>query len=159
MRRPPRKGPHRAATEAGRGAALFQSPRRFCYCWGRQTDLSGVHSVALTRSPLAPERFPALPAIAGLRFATAACGIKYKGRTDVCLMVLAPGSTVAGVLTRPKTASAPVEWCRAQLPPGRARAILVNSGNANAFPRTSGATRTEERRVGEGGVSTCRFRG
>lgn len=96
--------------------------------------------MALTRSPLAPERFPALPAIAGLRFATAACGIKYKGRTDVCLMVLDPGSTVAGVLTRSKTASAPVEWCRAQLPHGRARAIIVNSGNANAFTGKSGET-------------------
>ncbi|MGF1631672.1 MAG: bifunctional glutamate N-acetyltransferase/amino-acid acetyltransferase ArgJ [Kiloniellaceae bacterium] len=96
--------------------------------------------MALTRSPLAPKRFPKLPAIAGLSFATAACGIKYKGRTDVCLMVLDPGSTVAGVLTRSKTASAPVEWCRAQLPHGRARAVIVNSGNANAFTGKSGET-------------------
>jgi glutamate N-acetyltransferase/amino-acid N-acetyltransferase len=89
---------------------------------------------------LAPKRFPKLPAIAGLSFATAACGIKYKGRTDVCLMVLDAGSTVAGVLTRSKTASAPVEWCRAQLPHGRARAIIVNSGNANAFTGKTGET-------------------
>ena len=96
--------------------------------------------MAVTRSPLAPRRFPKLPAIAGLSFATAACGIKYKGRTDICLMVLDPGSTVAGVLTRSKTASAPVEWCRAQLPHGRARAIIVNSGNANAFTGKTGET-------------------
>jgi glutamate N-acetyltransferase/amino-acid N-acetyltransferase len=89
---------------------------------------------------LAPKRFPKLPAIAGLSFATAACGIKYKGRTDVCLMVLDAGSTVAGVLTSSKTASAPVEWCRAQLPHGRARAIIVNSGNANAFTGKTGET-------------------
>ena len=96
--------------------------------------------MAVTRSPLAPRRFPALPEIAGLRLATAACGVKYKGRPDLCLMVLDAGSTIAGVLTRSKTASAPVEWCRAQLPHGRARAIVVNSGNANAFTGKSGET-------------------
>jgi len=94
--------------------------------------------VALTRSPLAPQSFPTLPPVAGLQIATAACGIKYKGRTDVCLMVMDPGSTVAGVLTRSKTASAPVDWCRKQLPRGRARAIIVNSGNANAFTGKTG---------------------
>ncbi|MEO3427229.1 bifunctional glutamate N-acetyltransferase/amino-acid acetyltransferase ArgJ [Pelagibius sp. CAU 1746] len=96
--------------------------------------------MALEVSPLAPARFPTLPAIAGVQFATAACGVKYKGRPDVCLMVLDPGSTVAGVLTRSKTASAPVEWCRAQLPHGRARAVIVNSGNANAFTGKTGET-------------------
>ncbi|MEQ8402454.1 MAG: bifunctional glutamate N-acetyltransferase/amino-acid acetyltransferase ArgJ [Roseitalea porphyridii] len=96
--------------------------------------------MAVKRSPLAPRRFPALPEIAGLQLATAAGGIKYKERPDVCLMVLDSGSTVAGVLTRSKTASAPVEWCRAQLPHGRARAIIVNSGNANAFTGKSGET-------------------
>ncbi|HMA15969.1 MAG TPA: bifunctional ornithine acetyltransferase/N-acetylglutamate synthase, partial [Kiloniellaceae bacterium] len=96
--------------------------------------------MALTRSPLAPKGFPSLPPIAGLGFATAACGIKVQGRPDVCLMVLDPGSTVAGVLTRSKTASAPVEWCRQQLPHGRARAIVVNSGNANAFTGKTGET-------------------
>jgi glutamate N-acetyltransferase/amino-acid N-acetyltransferase len=96
--------------------------------------------VTVKRSPLAPRRFPALPEIDGLQLATAACGIKYKARPDVCLMVLDAGSTVAGVLTRSKTASAPVEWCRAQLPHGRARAIIVNSGNANAFTGKSGET-------------------
>lgn len=96
--------------------------------------------MALTRSPLAPNGFPALPPIAGLSIATAAVGIKYKGRTDVCLMVMDAGSTVAGVLTRSKTASAPVDWCRQQLPHGRARAIIVNSGNANAFTGKTGET-------------------
>ena len=96
--------------------------------------------MALERSPLAPARFPTLPKIDGLQIASAACGVKYKGRPDVCLMVLDPGSTIAGVVTRSKTASAPVEWCRAQLPHGRARAILVNSGNANAFTGKTGET-------------------
>ncbi len=89
--------------------------------------------MALPRSPLAPESVPRLPAIDGVRLATRACGIKYRGRNDVCLMAFDPGTAVAGVFTRSKTASAPVDWCRRALKNGRARAVLVNSGNANAF--------------------------
>ncbi|WP_342643606.1 bifunctional glutamate N-acetyltransferase/amino-acid acetyltransferase ArgJ [Rhodoligotrophos ferricapiens] len=84
-------------------------------------------------SPLAPAHFPELPPIRGVRFATAAAGIRYRGRTDLMLAIMDEGTVAAGVLTRSKTASAPVDWCRAQLAHGRARALLVNSGNANAF--------------------------
>jgi len=84
-------------------------------------------------SPLAPSSFPALPEIAGVRFATAEAGIKYKNRRDVLLMLFDKGTEVAGVFTRSKCPSAPVEWCKAALPTGKARALLVNSGNANAF--------------------------
>jgi glutamate N-acetyltransferase/amino-acid N-acetyltransferase len=85
------------------------------------------------RSPLAPSSTPQLPALAGVRLAAHACGVRYKGRTDVCLMEFAPGSAIAGVLTRSLSPSAPVDWCRQAVKGGRARAILVNSGNANAF--------------------------
>jgi glutamate N-acetyltransferase/amino-acid N-acetyltransferase len=85
------------------------------------------------RSPLAPSSTPQLPALAGVRLAARACGVRYKERTDVCLMEFAPGSAIAGVLTRSLSPSAPVDWCRQALKGGRARAILVNSGNANAF--------------------------
>jgi glutamate N-acetyltransferase/amino-acid N-acetyltransferase len=85
------------------------------------------------RSPLAPGATPTLPPIAGVRLAARACGVRYKDRTDVCLMAFEPGTTVAGVFTRSLTASAPVERCRKHLKGGKARAILVNSGNANAF--------------------------
>jgi glutamate N-acetyltransferase / amino-acid N-acetyltransferase len=85
------------------------------------------------RSPLAPETSPTLPPIAGVRLAARACGVRYKDRTDVCLMAFDPGTTVAGVFTRSLTASAPVERCRKHLKGGKAHAILVNSGNANAF--------------------------
>ena len=84
-------------------------------------------------SPLAPKTHPVAPVIDGVRFATAEAGIRYKGRTDVLLATFAPGTTVAGVFTRSKCPSAPVEWCRARLPNGTARALVVNSGNANAF--------------------------
>jgi glutamate N-acetyltransferase/amino-acid N-acetyltransferase len=85
------------------------------------------------RSPLAPSVEPVLPPLAGVRLAATAAGVRYQGRTDVCLVELAPGSTVAGVFTRSLTAAAPVELCRAHLKGGQARALLVNSGNANAF--------------------------
>jgi N-acetylglutamate synthase/N-acetylornithine aminotransferase len=67
-----------------------------------------------------------------------AAGIKYKGRTDVLLALFDKGTTVAGVLTRSKCPSAPVEWCRAKLKSGKARALVVNSGNANAFTGKTG---------------------
>src|SRR5215468_10136560 len=93
-------------------------------------------------SPLAPARFPDLPPIAGVRLATAAAGIRYAGRTDVLLTLLDPGTTVAGVLTRSKCPSAPVDWCRARLKGGAARALVVNSGNANAFTGKTGREAT-----------------
>lgn len=90
-------------------------------------------------SPLAPERFPDLPPIAGVRLGTIAAGVRYTtGRVDVMLAELAPGTTVAGVFTRSKTASAPVDWCRKALPGGQARAVIVNAGNANAFTGQAG---------------------
>jgi len=95
------------------------------------------------RSPLAPETEPSLPTIPGVRIAARACGVRYQGRTDVCLMEFTPGTTIAGVLTRSLTASAPVDWCRQALKGGRARAILVNSGNANAFTGLKGRQATE----------------
>src|SRR6201987_1347996 len=89
-------------------------------------------------SPLPPTRFPALPEIAGVRLAAAAAGLRYVGRTDVLLALLDKGTTVAGVLTRSHCPSAPVEWCRARLGAGSARALVGNSGNANAFTGKSG---------------------
>jgi glutamate N-acetyltransferase/amino-acid N-acetyltransferase len=85
------------------------------------------------RSPLAPTASPRLSALAGVRLSARACGVRYKDRADVCLIEFAPGSTIAGVLTRSLSPSAPVDWCRQALKGGKARAILVNSGNANAF--------------------------
>jgi len=98
-------------------------------------------------SPLAPTDVPDMPEIPGVRLATAAAGIRYKGRTDVLLAVLDKGTTVAGVFTRSKCPSAPVEWCRARLGVGSSkggsgRALVVNSGNANAFTGKSGRQAT-----------------
>jgi glutamate N-acetyltransferase / amino-acid N-acetyltransferase len=95
-------------------------------------------SMSATISPLAPKTLPELPAIAGVRLATAAAGIRYRDRSDVMLAVFDREATVAGVFTRSKCPSAPVEWCRFHLKGHRARALVVNSGNANAFTGKSG---------------------
>ncbi len=91
-------------------------------------------------SPLAPAAFPVMPAVGGLRLATAAAGIRYQGRDDVMLAELSPGSTVAGTFTRSLCTAAPVDWCKDALAAsgGRGRAIIVNSGNANAFTGAAG---------------------
>ena len=96
----------------------------------------------MTTSPLAPEQFPDLPIIEGVQFSTVAAGVKYKDRTDVMLAVLDAGSSVAGVFTRSATRSAAVLDCQAKISadtPGPA-AILVNSGNSNAFTGRGGQT-------------------
>jgi glutamate N-acetyltransferase/amino-acid N-acetyltransferase len=84
-----------------------------------------------------------MPPIAGVRLATAAAGIRYAGRTDVLLALFDAGTAVAGVLTRSKCPSAPVDWCRARLKTGAASALVVNSGNANAFTGKSGRAATK----------------
>ncbi len=89
-------------------------------------------------SPLAPEQFPALQPIEGVRLATAQTGIRYKGRPDVLLALMPEGTTVAGCFTTSKSRSAPVDWCRDGLKAGGARALLVNAGNANAFTGKAG---------------------
>ena len=94
-------------------------------------------------SPLAPKHVPDMPAIAGVRLATAEAGIRYAGRTDVLLALFEQGTTCAGVFTKSKCPSAPVEWCRAHLKSGKARALVVNSGNANAFTGKSGRAATK----------------
>jgi glutamate N-acetyltransferase/amino-acid N-acetyltransferase len=90
-------------------------------------------------SPLAPKTYPTLPPIAGVRLATAEAGIRHRGRTDVLYAAFDRGAAVAGVFTQSKCPSAPVDWCRQNLKVGAARALVVNSGNANAFTGMKGA--------------------
>ncbi|MEP4031305.1 bifunctional glutamate N-acetyltransferase/amino-acid acetyltransferase ArgJ [Roseibium polysiphoniae] len=99
--------------------------------------------MASTVSPLAPKSYPDMPDLDGVRFATAEAGIKYKGRTDVLLASLDEGTAVAGVFTRSKCSSAPVDWCKSILSNGHARGLLVNSGNANAFTGKKGKSAVE----------------
>lgn len=98
--------------------------------------------MASSVSPLAPSDVPAMPALEGVRIATAAAGIKYKGRTDVLMIVFDEPASVAGVFTRSKCPSAPVDHCRDSLAGGVARGLVVNSGNANAFTGRKGREAT-----------------
>ncbi len=107
------------------------------------------------KSPLAPERFPDLPIIAGLRLAGAPCGMKASGRHDLFLAELAPGTTVAGAFTRSLCPSAPVDWCRHALTQGHARVLVVNSGNSNAFTGKAGDRTVEHTVAGAAKLFHC----
>ena len=93
-------------------------------------------------SPLAPAHFPKLPLIAGAEFAAVEAGVRYLNRKDVMLIRLAPGTAIAGAFTRSSTRSGCVRDCQAKLatkvPPGAGAAIIVNSGNSNAFTGATG---------------------
>ena len=114
--------------------------------------------MASSISPLAPASFPEMPPIAGVRLATAAAGIRYPGRTDVLLALFDDGTTVSGVFTRSKCPSAAVDWCRERLKGGRAaaRALVVNSGNANAFTGKSGRAATKLTAEIAAGTAHCK---
>ncbi len=96
-----------------------------------------------TVSPLAPKTFATIPPLRGVRMATAEAGIKYRNRTDVLMMVFDAPAAVAGVFTRSLCPSAAVDFCRRNLAGGVARAVVVNSGNANAFTGVKGRASTE----------------
>ncbi len=104
----------------------------------------------LARSPLAPATADgSAPAVAGVRAAALESGLRYRGRLDLALIEFAPGATVAGLLTTSATPGHPVLWCRKVLPHGKARAVIVNAGNANVFNGAAGdeAVETEVRAV------------
>ena len=99
---------------------------------------AGITKPAKQVSPLAPKGgFPALPLIAGVSFSAVEAGVRYKNRKDVMLITLAPDTAVAGVFTRSTTRAACVRDCQDKLamkvPAGAGAAIIVNSGNSNAF--------------------------
>jgi len=98
------------------------------------------HHFFMDISPLAPDSFPDLPPVAGVRLAAAKAGIRYKDRVDLLLVELAEGTSAAGVFTRSLTASAPVLACREALKSGQARVLVVNSGNSNAFTGSVGVS-------------------
>lgn len=93
--------------------------------------------MALPTSPLAVD-MPELPPLAGITLGAAQAGIRYAGRTDLVMVAMPAGTTVAGVFTRNKCPGAPIDWCRAALAHGRARALVVNAGNANVFTGRAG---------------------
>ncbi|HKY94785.1 MAG TPA: bifunctional glutamate N-acetyltransferase/amino-acid acetyltransferase ArgJ [Kiloniellales bacterium] len=112
-------------------------------------------------SPLAPAEPPALMPVEGVRLAVAASNTRYKDRPDLCLIELAPGTTLAGVFTRSLCPSAPVDWCKALLDGkggAKARAILVNAGNANAFTGKAGVTAVKALAAATAAAVGCKAR-
>ena len=91
-------------------------------------------------SPLAPASFPELPPVAGVQLATYEAGLRYKNRADLMLAVVPKNSSVAGVFTKSLCPSAPVDWSRSVIGRGTVRALVCNSGNANAFTGEAGQT-------------------
>ena len=113
-----------------------------------EAEIAGLESALGLASPLAPAGFPDLPAIAGLSLAAGAAGVKHRGRDDVMLARLESGSVLAGTFTRSATRAAPVRACEDRIAAllgaeAGPRAILVNSGNANAFTGAGGAAAVE----------------
>jgi glutamate N-acetyltransferase/amino-acid N-acetyltransferase len=96
--------------------------------------------MSTTVSPLAPTAFPVLSPIAGVDLAVHDTGLRYKNRSDLLVVRMAPGTVAAGVFTKSKTRSAPVDWCRDSLEKsgGKGRGLVVNAGNANAFTGSHG---------------------
>jgi glutamate N-acetyltransferase/amino-acid N-acetyltransferase len=113
-------------------------------------------SATEARSPLAPKSLASLPPLAGVRLATGQAGIKYRGRDDILMVVMASGTQAAGVFTTSKTASAPVDWCRKQVAGGAARVLVVNSGNANAFTGKAGVDSVKAVAGSAAGIVGCR---
>ncbi len=107
-------------------------------------------------SPLAPVGRAVMPPVAGCRLAAVQADIRYTSRLDLLLMAFAPGTTVAGVLTRNQMPGAPIDWCRRHLPAGVARALLVNAGNANVFTGAQGARACEESAEAAAAALGCR---
>ncbi|WP_339830283.1 bifunctional glutamate N-acetyltransferase/amino-acid acetyltransferase ArgJ [uncultured Parvibaculum sp.] len=110
-------------------------------------------------SPLAPQSFPELPAVGGVTLGVAAAGIKYKGRTDLLVARMIEGTQAAGIFTTSKTASAPVDWCRANLADGgEGRMLIVNSGNSNAFTGKAGIATVKATASAAAAAGNCRQR-
>ncbi|MEP3477089.1 MAG: bifunctional glutamate N-acetyltransferase/amino-acid acetyltransferase ArgJ [Hyphomicrobiales bacterium] len=95
-------------------------------------------------SPFAPKKSPQMPEIKGVQLAVTKSGIKYEGRLDLLCAHFSKGTVAAGTLTKSKTASGAVEWCRENLKRGHAAALIVNSGNANAFTGARGEKSVED---------------
>jgi glutamate N-acetyltransferase/amino-acid N-acetyltransferase len=93
--------------------------------------------------------------VPGIRLATAAAGIRYKGRDDLVLIELAEGGTAAAVFTRNAFCAAPVTVAREHLAAGRVRYLLINSGNANAGTGANGLDAARRTCQMLGGVGGC----
>ena len=89
-------------------------------------------------SPLAPTSFPIMPEVKGVELYSFSSGIKVSGKLDLLIVKMCANTSVAGVFTNSYTASSNVDYCRSILPFGKARVLVVNSGNANVAVGVNG---------------------
>ncbi len=144
----------RTATKTPAGKAKAASTRSAPASRAIRAQPAGLATKAeKPASPLAPASLAKLPPLAGVRLATGEANVRYRGRNDLLVGVLAPGTQVAGLFTQSKSASAPVEWCRENLPGGSARMLVANSGNANAFTGSAGMEAV--RKIAESAAAMC----
>ena len=101
-------------------------------------DRLATRSGKIKRSPLAPAQIPSAPLVGGVKFASIGAGLRYRGRDDLGLIAFDRPANVAAVFTTSTTAGHPVAWCKKMLPRGKARAVIVNAGNANVFRGAEG---------------------
>ncbi len=146
----------RLGDKTGQGKAAPKGSSKRAPAAVRKPVAAKPATPAESKSPMAPKTTGTLPPLAGVRLATGKAGIKYRDRTDVLMMVLAPGTHVAGVFTQSKAPSAPVDWCRKHLAGGAGRVLVVNSGNANAFTGKAGHDAVREVAESAAGVVGCR---
>jgi glutamate N-acetyltransferase/amino-acid N-acetyltransferase len=99
---------------------------------------------------------PEMPPVQGVRIATGMAGIRYKAREDVTMMTFPAGTTVAGVFTRNKCPGAPIDWCRAALKGGKARALVVTAGNSNVFTGKAGRETCAATAKAMAGLAGCK---
>ena len=102
-----------------------------------------------------------MPSVDGVQVAAAQCNVRYVNKTDVMLAVMAKGTSVAGVFTQSKTAAAPVDWCRNILgvenyQDDSVKALIVNSGNANAFTGKAGIDAVARMAAATADIAGCR---
>ncbi|MEE8658673.1 hypothetical protein DOFOFD_06580 [Acetobacteraceae bacterium EV16P] len=95
--------------------------------------MANITSVSPLACPL-----PSFIPVKGVRLGASAAQIKYMDRPDLMMMVFDKGTSVAGVFTKSRCPGAPIDWCKACLSLGNARALVVNSGNANVFTGRAG---------------------
>ncbi len=132
------KKPTSKKTPAAKKAAGKVAAKATAKTSAKKAPKAAAKKTLPTVSPLAPKAFPKVADVPGLLMATARAEIKYKTREDMLVAVMPAGTTVAGALTRSRTASAPVDWCRNSLESGEGRVLVSTSGNSNAFTGKAG---------------------
>ncbi len=149
-------GDRKSRVPAAQSKAGARKPKR------KAESAKKTRATKLKVSPLAPKKFPDIPAIAGVTMGTARTGIKYKGRPDLAVMQFDRGTQAAGVFTTTTMPGVPVDWCRSNIDPDHGmngvRMLVVNAGNANVFTGQAGRDAVKATAAAAAKIAGCRQR-